>query len=89
MGCAGFSSIETASPTGVQLDHAVGGRVGHPVAEDHATVDVVEPLQLGAEALAVEDVVAEHQAAGLAAEEVRADGERLGESLRFGLHRVA
>ena len=46
-------------------------------------------LELGAEALAVEDVVAEHEAAGVAVEEVGTDGESLGEALGFGLDGVA
>jgi hypothetical protein len=44
-----------------------------------------EPLELEAESLAVEDVVAQHQRAALAADEVRADREGLGEALRLGL----
>ena len=41
-------------------------------------VQVAEPLQLGAQALAVEDVVPQHEAALLTVDEVRADGEGLG-----------
>ncbi len=46
---------------GVELDHPVGGRIGHPVRENGSAGDFLEALQAGAEAGAVEDVVPQDQ----------------------------
>ena len=73
----------------VELDHAVRGRVRHPVGEHRPAVEVAEALQPGAEAGPVEQVVAEHQGDGVVADVVGAEHERLGEPVRSLLHRVA
>src|SRR5439155_1053623 len=73
---------------GVELHDAVVLRVGHRVGEDHAARDARVPAQRRAEALAVEDVVAEDQRDRLVADEVRGDDERLGDALRPGLRGV-
>ncbi len=65
----------------VELDHAVRGRVGHRVGEDPAALDVRVLGQGGAEAAAVEDVVAEDEGHRLVADEVRAEHEGLGDAL--------
>ena len=65
----------------VELDDAEALGVVHVVAEDRgaARLRVLDGLlQVAAEAVAVEDVVAEHQGARLAGDEVLADGEGLG-----------
>jgi hypothetical protein len=57
------------------------------VAEDGSAVEVLEPAQPGAEAGAVEDVVAEHEPSGVVADVVGADDERLRQPVGTRLHR--
>ena len=61
----------------VELHHAVGDGVGHVVPEHGPAVEVLEAAEGGAEAGAVEDVVAEHEADVLVADVVGADREGL------------
>lgn len=72
----------------VELHDAEALGVVHVVAEDRgaARLRVLDGfLQVAAEAVAVEDVVAEHQGARLAVDEVLADGEGLRQAVRRGL----
>ena len=66
---------------GVELGHTVALGVGHPVAEDGgATVnlDIVHRLaQHTSQAVAMEDIVAQHQTDIIVANELLADNERL------------
>ncbi len=67
---------------GPHLDHAVGGRILDLVAEDDGAVDVLEPAQLGAQSVAVEEVVPpEDQRGRLSGQELLAQQERLRESV--------
>ena len=59
------------------------------VGEDVAAAHVGELAQGGAEAGAVEDVVAEHEGHGVVTDEVGADDEGLREAVGAGLHGVA
>lgn len=75
----------------VELHDAEALGVVHVVAEDRgaARLRVLDGLlQVAAEAVAVEDVVAEHQRARLAGDELLADGEGLRQAVRRGLLRV-
>ena len=68
----------------VELHDAEALGVVHVVAEDRgaARLRVLDGLlQVAAEAVAVEDVVAEHQRARLAGDELLADGEGLGQAV--------
>ena len=79
----------TALP--VELHDAEALGVVHVVAEDRgaARLGVLDGArQVAGQAVAVEDVVAEHQGARLAADEVLADGEGLRQAVRRGLLRV-
>ena len=72
----------------VELHDAEALGVVHVVAEDRsaARLRVLDGLlQVAAEAVAVEDVVAEHERAGLAGDEVLADGEGLRQAVGAGL----
>lgn len=72
----------------IELHDAEALGVVHVVAEDRgaARLRVLDGfLQVAAEAVAVEDVVAEHQGARLAGDEVLADGEGLRQAVRRGL----
>ena len=72
----------------VELHDAEALGVVHVVAEDRgaARLGVLDGArQVAGQAVAVEDVVAEHQRARLAGDEVLADGERLREAVRRGL----
>ena len=72
----------TALP--VELHDAEALGVVHVVAEDRGPtgLGVLDGArQVAAEAVAVEDVVAEHQSTRLAGDEVLADGERLGQAV--------
>ena len=76
----------TALP--VELHDAEALGVVHVVAEDRgaARLGVLDGArQVARKAVAVEDVVAEHQGARLAVDELLADGEGLGEAVRRGL----
>ena len=75
----------------IELHDAEALGVVHVVAEDRgaARLRVLDGLlQVAAEAVAVEDVVAEHQRARLAGDEVLADGEGLRQAVRRGLLHV-
>ena len=79
----------TALP--VELHDAEALGVVHVVAEDRgaARLGVLDGArQVAGQAVAVEDVVAEHQGARLSADEVLADGEGLRQAVRRGLLRV-
>lgn len=72
----------------VELHDAEALGVVHVVAEDRgaARLGVLHGArQVARQAVAVEDVVAEHQRARLAGDELLADGERLGQAVRRGL----
>jgi predicted nuclease with RNAse H fold len=69
-------------PAGVELHHAVLTGVRDAIGEDGGAVDQGEAAEMATEAVAVEDVVAEDQRAGLVADEVGPDREGLGETLR-------
>lgn len=72
----------------IELDDAEALGVVHVVAEDRgaARLGVLDGArQVAAEAVAVEDVVAQHQGARLAGDEVLADGEGLRQAVRRGL----
>ena len=73
---------------GGELDDAVGRRVGHPVSENRSAADILEPAEAGAQAGAVEDVVAQHQCDGVVADVVGTDHERLRQTVGLILHRV-
>ena len=70
----------------VELEHAVGPRLLHVVAEDGgARRPARGALKRLAQVVAVEDVVAQHQAAVVRADEVAADEERLRDPVGRGL----
>ena len=72
----------------VELHHAEALGVVHVVAEDRgaARLGVLDGArQVARQAVAVEDVVAQHERAGLAADELLADGEGLRKAVRRGL----
>ena len=72
----------------VELHDAEALRVVHAVAEDGGAARPGVPCgaaQVAREPVAVEDVVAEHERAGLAAAELSADDEGLGQAVRAGL----
>ena len=69
----------------VELDDAVALRVAHPVAEDRrALVSRRGALEAVAEAVAVEEVVAERQRDAVAADEIAPDQERLRDAFGRG-----
>lgn len=75
-------------PLCIELHDAEALGVVHVVAEDRgaARFCVLDGArQVARQAVAVEDVVAEHQGARLAGDEVLADGEGLGQAVRAGL----
>lgn len=75
-------------PLAVELHDAEALGVVHVVAEDRgaARLGVLDGArQVAGQAVAVEDVVAEHQGARLAGDELLADGEGLGQAVRRGL----
>ena len=75
---------------GVELDDAVALGVVHRVGEDGGRRRPgAWRAQAAGEVVAVEEVVAEHQGAGVVADEVGADDEGLGEAVRAGLDGVA
>lgn len=78
-------------PLAVELHDAEALGVVHVVAEDRgaARLGVLDGArQVAGQAVAVEDVVAQHQGARLSADEVLADGEGLRQAVRRGLLRV-
>ena len=88
LGLGGLLLDGDGPPLAVELHDAEALGVVHVVAEDRgaAGLGVLDRLlQVAGQAVAVEDVVAEHQRARLAADELLADGEGLGEAVRRGL----
>lgn len=88
LGLGGLLLDGDGPPLAVELHDAEALGVVHVVAEDRgpARLGVLDGArQVAAEAVAVEDVVAEHQRARLAGDELLADGEGLCEAVRRGL----
>lgn len=84
LGALGLLLDGDGPPLAVELDDAEALGVVHVVAEDRgaARLGVLDGArQVAAEAVAVEDVVAEHERARLAGDEVLADGEGLGQAV--------
>src|SRR5699024_9639036 len=74
---------------GVECRHAIALRIADVVTEYSGAVAArIGVLQRPGQPVPVEDVVAQHEAAGLAVDEVPADGEGLGQAVRFGLRCV-
>lgn len=91
LGLGGLLLDGDGPPLAVELHDPEALGVVHVVAEDSgpARFGVLEGArQVARQAVAVEDVVAEHQRARLAVDELLADGERLREAVRRGLLRV-
>ena len=88
LGALGFLLYREAVAGGVELGHAVTLGVGDPVAEDggFVIIGVGDGLaeELG-EAVAVEDVVAQHEADAVVADELFSDYEGLGKAVGRGL----
>ena len=88
LGALGLLLDGDGPPLAVELHDAEALGVVHVVAEDRgaARLGVLDGArQVAAEAVAVEDVVAEHERARLAGDEPLADGEGLGQAVRRGL----
>ena len=88
LGLGGLLLDGDGTALAVELHDAEALGVVHVVAEDRgaARLGVLDGArQVTAEAVAVEDVVAEHQGARLAGDEPLADGERLRQAVRRGL----
>ena len=88
LGALGLLLDGDGPPLRIELHDAEALGVVHVVAEDRgaARLRVLDGLlQVAAEAVAVEDVVAEHQGARLAGDELLADGEGLGQAVRAWL----
>ena len=84
LGLGGLLLDGDGTPLAVELHDAEALGVVHVVAEDRgaARLGVLDGArQVARQAVAVEDVVAEHEGARLAADELLADGERLGEAV--------
>lgn len=88
LGLGGLLLDGDGAALAVELDDAEALGVVHVVAEDRgaARLGVLDGArQVARQAVAVEDVVAEHQRARLAGDELLADGEGLGQAVRAGL----
>ena len=88
LGLGGLLLDGDGPPLAVELHDAEALGVVHVVAEDRgaARLGVLDGArQVARQAVAVEDVVAEHQRARLAGDELLADGERLRKAVRRGL----
>ena len=88
LGALGLLLDGDGPPLAVELDDAEALGVVHVVAEDRgaARLGVLDGArQVARQAVAVEDVVAEHERARLAGDEVLADGEGLRQAVRRGL----
>ena len=88
LGALGLLLDGDGPPLAVELHDAEALGVVHVVAEDRgaARLGVLDGArQVARKAVAVEDVVAEHQRARLAGDELLADGECLCEAVRAGL----
>ena len=84
LGLGGLLLDGDGPPLRIELDDAEALGVVHVVAEDRgaARLRVLDGLlQVSAEAVAIEDVVAEHECARLAVDELLADGEGLGQAV--------
>ena len=91
LGLGGLLLDGDGPPLAVELNDAEALGVVHVVAEDRgaARLGVLDGArQVAGQAVAVEDVVAQHQGARLSADEVLADGEGLRQAVRRGLLRV-
>lgn len=91
LGALGLLLDGDGPPLAVELHDAEALGVVHVVAEDRgaARLGVLDGArQVAGQAVAVEDVVAQHQGARLSADEVLADGEGLCQAVRRGLLRV-
>ena len=88
LGLGGLLLDGDGTALAVELHDAEALGVVHVVAEDRgaARLGVLDGLlEMAAEPVAVEDVVAEHQGARLAGDELLADGERLRQAVRARL----
>ena len=88
LGALGLLLDGDGPPLAVELHDAEALGVVHVVAEDRgaARLGVLDGArQVARQAVAVEDVVAEHEGARLSADEVLADGEGLRQAVRRGL----
>lgn len=88
LGALGLLLDGDGPPLAVELHDAEALGVVHVVAEDRgaARLGVLDGArQVAGQAVAVEDVVAEHQRARLAGDELLADGEGLGQAVGAGL----
>ena len=91
LGALGLLLDGDGPPLAFELHDAEALGVVHVVAEDRgaARLGVLDGArQVAGQAVAVEDVVAQHQGARLSADEVLADGEGLRQAVRRGLLRV-
>ena len=91
LGALGLLLDGDGPPLAVELHDAEALGVVHVVAEDRgaARLGVLDGArQVAGQAVAIEDVVAQHQGARLSADEVLADGEGLRQAVRRGLLRV-
>ena len=91
LGALGLLLDGDGPPLRIELHDAEALGVVHVVAEDRgaARLGVLDGArQVAGQAVAVEDVVAQHQGARLSADEVLADGEGLRQAVRRGLLRV-
>lgn len=91
LGLLGLLLDGDGPPLRIELDDPEALRVVDVVAEDRgaARLGVLDGArQVAGQAVAVEDVVAQHQGARLSADEVLADGEGLRQAVRRGLLRV-
>ena len=91
LGLGGLLLDGDGTALAVELHDAEALGVVHVVAEDRgaARLGVLDGArQVARQAVAVEDVVAQHQGARLSADEVLADGEGLRQAVRRGLLRV-
>ena len=88
LGALGLLLDGDGPPLAVELHDAEALGVVHVVAEDRGPPRLgvlYGARQVARQAVAVEDVVAEHQGARLAGDELLADGERLRQAVRRGL----
>ena len=88
LGLGGLLLDGDGPPLAVELHDAEALGVVHVVAEDRGPTGLCVldgARQVARQAVAVEDVVAEHERARLAVDELLADGERLREAVRRGL----
>ena len=88
LGLGGLLLDGDGPPLAIELHDAEALGVVHVVAEDRGAARLCVlhgARQVARQAVAVEDVVAEHQGARLAGDELLADGERLRQAVRRGL----